>query len=63
MTLYSDVAGYKHFGGPCCLHLQGAVNGIKRIVFLDFIHRLVSQEQTQFLFSSILFVLETPDNG
>jgi hypothetical protein len=20
---YSDVVGYKRFGGPCCLHLQG----------------------------------------
>jgi flagellar motor switch protein FliM len=25
VTLCSDVAGYQHFGGPCCFHLQGEV--------------------------------------
>jgi hypothetical protein len=24
---YGVVVGYKHFGGPCCLHLQGDVTG------------------------------------
>jgi len=23
VTLCSDVAGYQHFIGPCCLHIQG----------------------------------------
>jgi len=22
---YSEVLGYPHFGGPCCLHLQGEI--------------------------------------
>jgi len=26
MTLCIVVAGYQHFRGPCCLHLQGEVN-------------------------------------
>jgi hypothetical protein len=26
-TPYSDVVGYQHSGGPCCLHLQDEVNG------------------------------------
>jgi hypothetical protein len=25
MTPYSEVVGYKHFGGPCCFHLQGII--------------------------------------
>jgi hypothetical protein len=27
LILCRDVVGYQHFGGPCCLHLQGEVNG------------------------------------
>jgi len=27
VMLYSDVVQYQCFGGPCCLHLQGEVNG------------------------------------
>jgi hypothetical protein len=27
VTLCSIVVGYKWFGGPCCFHLQGEVNG------------------------------------
>jgi len=47
-------------------------SNIERIVLLDFIHRLVSQEQTKLRNfrkleklnnSSILFILETPDDG
>jgi hypothetical protein len=25
VTPHSDVAGYQHFGGPCCLHLHGVL--------------------------------------
>jgi hypothetical protein len=27
MTTYNDVVGYQHFGGQCCLHLQGEAGG------------------------------------
>jgi len=30
VILCSDVEGYKCFRGPCCLHLQGEMNGIER---------------------------------
>jgi hypothetical protein len=36
---------------------------IKRIVFLDFIHRLVSQEQTKLKKLKIIDNLEIPDDG
>jgi hypothetical protein len=29
MTLCSDVVGYQCFSGPCCLCLQGEVNGCR----------------------------------
>jgi hypothetical protein len=31
ITLYSDVEGYQRFGGPCCLHLQGEMNGTGKV--------------------------------
>jgi len=31
----SVVVGYQHFGGLCCLHLQGKVNGARKVVQME----------------------------
>jgi hypothetical protein len=30
VTSYNNVVGYRRFGGPCCLHLQGEEGPMKR---------------------------------
>jgi hypothetical protein len=36
MTSYSDVVGYQHFGGPCCLHLQDERKVCSALDFVEF---------------------------
>jgi hypothetical protein len=51
VMLCNVVVRYKHFGGPCCLHLKGEVGGSKDGILLQ--HYTVSQPKRQLGFAIV----------
>jgi hypothetical protein len=50
VMISSDVVGYQHSGGPCCLHLQGD-DGRRHQTFPQHSSQFIHEEICDFIFS------------
>jgi len=47
VTLCSDVVGYQHFGGPCCLHHHHSEDGSSKVL-----HGIINQKTLTWIFTT-----------
>jgi hypothetical protein len=56
MTPYGDVVGYKHFGRPCCLHLQHEDGSPKCWYPTTSLHGVITQKTATWAVNLGLFL-------